>query len=466
MYVLRTAPSRSTLISILGAAILFRAACCVLFPIGTEAGMQQRVGDEKFYFQIAHAIVERGEFVEGHLRAYRPPLYPAMLALNLWLFGDRTWILSFVQNLMILGAAALLSVHVAKRYSAQGGLICGMLIILSPCWVLLPQQANSESLFVLLLIGGIIGAARLLERGGVALERGGIARALGCGVLLGGAALTREIGLFFGVAIVACLWLTARTQLGAKAATRTAALMLLGMALVVGAWTARNYGVFGRIVPIATNGPLNFFIGNSPQATGHFHFFIPAQSRALWNTPSEHGANEIESMAIMGREAVRFISENPGRVAALSLKRLAWLWFPTPTAPLALTPRMLALCARAAFLSVYSLLAIYGLFRMRRMFLGKALIALACVTSLVHAMTHVDVRFRAPLDVALAVPVSLILLEVAARRRLRWSGAHDGQMESPGLSPVRSMSSAIRGEPLEAHEHMVHKKPRASGAER
>jgi 4-amino-4-deoxy-L-arabinose transferase-like glycosyltransferase len=419
--------------------------------------MQRWVGDEKYYFQIAHAIIDRGEFVEGHLRAYRPPLYPAMLALHLWLFGGRTWILSFLQNLMLLSAAALLSVHVAKRYSAQGGLICGMLIVLSPSWVLLPQQAHSESLFVLLLIGGIISAARLLERGG-------IARALGCGVLLGGAALTREIGLFFGVAIIACLWLTARAQLGAKTATRTAALMLLGMALVVGAWTARNYGVFGRVVPIATNGPLNLFIGNSPQATGHFHFSIPAQSRALWNTPSEHGANEIESMAIMGREAVRFISENPGHVAALSLKRLAWLWFPTPTGALALTPHMLARCARAAFLSVYSLLALYGLFRMRRMFLGKAMIALACLTSLIHAITHVDVRFRAPLDLVLAVPVSLILLEVAGHLRLRWSGAQNGRTENPELSPVRSMSSAVRGESLEPHEHMAHEKLRSSGA--
>src|SRR4051812_27405444 len=100
---------RAAIAALVASAVVFRAACVLLLPIGSEADMAARRGDEKYYFQIAHALVERAEFVEGNLLAYRPPLYPALLAAHLTLFGRATLALSLLQNVALLAAGALLT---------------------------------------------------------------------------------------------------------------------------------------------------------------------------------------------------------------------------------------------------------------------------------------------------------------------------------------------------------------------
>jgi hypothetical protein len=41
---------------------------------------------------------------------------------------------------------------------------------------------------------------------------------------------------------------------------------------VVAPWTWRNWRAFGELVPIATNGGVNFWMGNNPNATGAYYY--------------------------------------------------------------------------------------------------------------------------------------------------------------------------------------------------
>jgi len=44
----------------------------------------------------------------------------------------------------------------------------------------------------------------------------------------------------------------------------------IGLALIVGAWTARNWLHFHKLIPVSNNGGANFWIGSNPLAYGGF----------------------------------------------------------------------------------------------------------------------------------------------------------------------------------------------------
>jgi 4-amino-4-deoxy-L-arabinose transferase-like glycosyltransferase len=408
---------RTAIGAFVAVAVAFRAACVLLLPIGTEADMAHRSGDERYFFQIAHAILEQSEFVEGNLRAYRPPLYPALLAVHLAIFGGNTAALAILQNVAFVAAIALLALIATRLYGLRVGLTCGALVLTSPAWIKLPEAAYTETLFLLLVSGALLLALDLAEHPSAA-------RAFVCGLLLGGAALTREIGLPMGLAVIGSFALMARRREGPRAAARAAAVALLGLVLVVGPWTERNYRVFGHLVPISTNGPINLYIGNNADATGLFAS-TPWLKSPLWNTPTVHGENELAVARWAGQEAVSFMKEHPRRTAALAVHKLGLLWFPPPAAPRALTAESLARHARSLFYTVYTVLGFYGLFRLRSSFLGRAILALALVVSVVHALTYFDLRFRAPIDALFAIPAAFALRELGLRLLARRAAARD-----------------------------------------
>ena len=416
---------RAALGAFVAAVVAVRAACVLLLPIGAEADMVHRRGDERYYFQIAHGILERAEFVEGNLLAYRPPLYPALLAAHLALFGGNTLALAILQNVAFVAAIALLTVIATRLHGLRVGLTCGALVLTSPEWIKLPETAYSETLFLFLVSGALLLALDLAERPSPA-------RALVCGLLLGASALTREIGLLMGLAMIGSFALVARRRAGSRAAARAAAVALLGLALVVGPWTARNYRVFGHVIPISTNGPINLYIGNNPDADGLFSSSAWLKS-PLWNTPMAHGENELAVARWAGQEAVSFMKEHPRRTVALTVHKLRLLWFPSPAAPPALTAGSIARHGRTLFYVVYTALGLYGLFRLRSSFVGRTVLALALIVSAVHALTYIDLRFRAPLDALFAIPVAFALQDLALRLRARRAEA---ALDERGKRPV------------------------------
>ncbi len=72
--------------------------------------------------------------------------------------------------------------------------------------------------------------------------------------------------------------------------------------LVVSPWTVRNYGVHGAFVPIATDGGVNLYGSNNPNADGGFVY------DGLYVLS---GMSEVESDRHLAKRAIDWIADNP-----------------------------------------------------------------------------------------------------------------------------------------------------------
>ncbi|MBV9574188.1 MAG: glycosyltransferase family 39 protein [Acidobacteriales bacterium] len=112
---------------------------------------------------------------------------------------------------------------------------------------------------------------------------------------------------------------------------RDAALCLLAAALVVTPWMIRNYAVFGRLLLIRDNLPLELHMANNERSDG------------LW-TRMEHPGNDPAAMQEFRRlgemgfmdqkagEVRQFILDNPRKFAWFTLERTFYFWAAPPQA--------------------------------------------------------------------------------------------------------------------------------------
>lgn len=91
---------------------------------------------------------------------------------------------------------------------------------------------------------------------------------LSAGVIWGLSAITRPNVLACGLGIVIWLWIAVRADGCPLRRLRALALIALGLAVPILPVTIRNYLVGGEPVLIASNGGVNFYIGNNPQSDG------------------------------------------------------------------------------------------------------------------------------------------------------------------------------------------------------
>src|SRR5258706_416077 len=88
------------------------------------------------------------------------------------------------------------------------------------------------------------------------------------GLLFGLAAIARPTVLALAPALPVFAWLEARPPDRLRAAFAASALIGIGAAAAILPVTLRNAIVGGEFVPIATNGGMNFYIGNNPDSSG------------------------------------------------------------------------------------------------------------------------------------------------------------------------------------------------------
>lgn len=205
------------------------------------------VRDECTYRDLAASIL-RGEGMVGTRGWLWAPGYPGLLAAHGWLFG-RMHALKWTQLLAAVLTTVLLYRFTRARFGTRAATIAALLFALSPTHVFYASSFWSECLYTALLFGMVqaLAWARGERNDGEAVRHDtpGALRGLVVGALLGACVLFRGVATYmFPVVVLALGWGRWR----APELKRTVAALCLGMALLVGPYSAYATGKFGAFV--------------------------------------------------------------------------------------------------------------------------------------------------------------------------------------------------------------------------
>lgn len=240
-------------------AILVR----VVFVVGVDRGIIkfELNPDTRDYLSLAHNLATGVGYARSvddtqpfsrpvQFSAYRPPLYPAFLAIAFQFSGGTLFLRMLQIGLQALSLYFLLQLGLILL-GEWPALIAGVLFALYPPLIQYSADLGTESLFLLLLI------AALLVFYGANKERSD-ARCFCLGLLVGLTALCRPAGLMLAPALALSIWFTTQDW---KHVARKVVVLGMAVAMVILPWGYRNYRLFHKVVLFTTNGGLALWGG-------------------------------------------------------------------------------------------------------------------------------------------------------------------------------------------------------------
>ena len=260
----------------------------------------------------------------GVLTSFRPPLYPAFLALIYFVFGvgARRFIMARLVQTVLAATMAPLTYALAHRFypgRESAARISAWIVSLYPMLVIYPLSLATENLFFVLVISSILALLKAKESleypfahnknllSFVVRSRWFVLS----GALLGLTCLTRSVAQAFTVFAVAWVWFFLKE--------RNRALVVLFMAgVVVAPWAIRNSLLYGHFTGIESAIGYDLYLGYHPQGTGTFQY---PQSLDLMTI-----VNDAERDQVGIQKTVEFIKADPGRVFSLFLRRSGYFF--------------------------------------------------------------------------------------------------------------------------------------------
>ncbi|MCC7293369.1 MAG: glycosyltransferase family 39 protein [Phycisphaerales bacterium] len=266
---------------------------------------------------------------------FRAPLYYYTLGVVYHLFGAKVWI-GRVFGCALGAASCYLIARLGSRLEGfRVGLVAGVLAaIYWPLWYFDAElkTVGLEVFLDLLLLLALLWAARQ--------RRTGWAYAL-AGLMWGLSAITRPNVLAVLPGITLWLFATLRDSDWRGSLKRTATAtgwLLAGAAVAILPVTLRNAIVGREFVLIASQGGVNFYIGNNPYNADGFTAVVPGTRPGWWEGFEDtHRIPEIELgrkltegevSAYWSAKSWDWIAKNPGAWVRRLLYKLALFWTP------------------------------------------------------------------------------------------------------------------------------------------
>jgi 4-amino-4-deoxy-L-arabinose transferase-like glycosyltransferase len=220
----------------------------------------------RYYLPLAHGLATRGEFSlhPGMPTAMHVPLFPLMLA-GLESLGWR-WPGPVVCQ-AVLGALVLvlLFVWVRRLLGGRAAAVAFLLASMLPDLGVYSYLPMSDNLALVLVL-----AALVLFHSAFTSDRPHWYALTG--LLLGLAGLTRE----FCVTLLLPLGLWAFLRVPTARSASRIGLMGLVIVLTIAPWSARNYLVFGELIPLSDKGGLNVYVATMKGR------YAPSDARRMW----------------------------------------------------------------------------------------------------------------------------------------------------------------------------------------
>ncbi|MFW6162839.1 MAG: ArnT family glycosyltransferase, partial [Planctomycetota bacterium] len=379
------------------------STAAALRKMGVAVTISADIDAELADFDLVHLWhLERVHETYAHFRNARRRSKPTVLSTIYWPWDSkpyrpRTALLSArawredMKNLWRLGRAL---------FGEREGVVAAAILAVYPHAVLFTPLVLAETLFVALLLWGLVSLRSAWA---------GRTRAAGvAGLALGLGTLVRA-SLLPGVFFLTAAWVVLRRF--AKGAVGGAALMVLVFAATMTPWVVRNWRASGgHFVPTTLRAGPSLYEALNPRADGG-----PMMDRIDWGRGTE-GLSEYEANRLWQRRAIEWAKENPGRALALAGRKLARFWNPVPNAPEFRTP-LLSVAIAVPYLLVLALAAAGLRDWWRRPEVHLILVLPVLYHALLHAVFVSSIRYRMPvmpLIIVLAAPGLLRVLRRAA----------------------------------------------------
>ncbi len=359
-----------------------------------------RLDDPDHYLDLARSLGDGSGFaIRGRPTAYRPPLYPILLAPIVGLMPERRLPWGVAGLHLVLGAATVALVHATARRWGLGrarAAAAALLVGLDPVLLVQARAVMTETLAAALVAATLLG---LTFRG----FRGAALGGLGFGL----ATLCRP-GLLPGAGLVALAALAVGTG-GEKGRIRMASTLILATALTLAPWAWRNARALGRPIWTTTHGGYTLALANNP---AYYADVLDGPPGAVWSGPNQArwfawvdrsiaGLPEPEADRTLRGSALATIRADPRRFGRASLARLGRFWGLAPSGSVYPGPLRLA---TAAWTVPFWIAAALGLARPGlRTWPGVAAPLMVGALTMVHLAYWTDLRMRAPIIPALAL---------------------------------------------------------------
>ena len=205
--------------------------------------------DEVFYYGSAQSLAAGDGFLNplsGRHSALLGPGYPFALASLFAVFGSHLIVAKLFNVFLGAATAVLVDVLATRIRDQRTGIVAGVLTALFPSQVFFSTVLMTEVFFVALSAALVV----LLLMWVVEKERLAVWQVMAVGLLVGFMSLVRVEAVLLGPAVVV-LWKLSGRRWGEV--LRFTPLLLVGMVLVIGPWTARNYARFDEFILVRSS---------------------------------------------------------------------------------------------------------------------------------------------------------------------------------------------------------------------
>lgn len=257
-------------------------------------GKNLQYSDECDYYTLAINLLSKHQYtLDGeHLTGYRPPGYPLVLSIFVFLGGGV--VLLRILNFIAFSCCIYLLYLILKKHAAPfAGLIGAGLVVCYPvlfyaAGTLYPQILGAL-LFLLILF--------LLSQWRI----NSIVPFILVGLIFG--YLILVIPNFVFSLLVVVFWVVFSQR---KIRVKAALIITFVAFLVVALWSARHYKVFNSFVFVATNSGYNLLLGNSENTTSNSGVNVDISKYSVNIT----GMDEVELDSYYRSKAIEFVCKN------------------------------------------------------------------------------------------------------------------------------------------------------------
>jgi 4-amino-4-deoxy-L-arabinose transferase-like glycosyltransferase len=298
-------------------AIILRFYAVIKFPA-------KPASDAADYHRLAMSIVTSHGYVaqNGSPTAWRPPGYPFFLA-GIYSIAGESVFTAYIVQAILGGLTVLALMYLAMAIlGRKAAIVSGVMAALYPGLIYPSRSLMSENLAIPLLLLSICVAVRISRSDS-------LWGPASLGALLGLSILTRGASMIAAALLLGAILLTKWRTGGMANAFKCVSIVATALAIILASWGVRNYAVFHRRGPLATQDGMALYASYWPPRKG---------SKLIWGTlpreedpvvaASHKGGDEVAVSEYLKRETINRLRAEPLYLFQLWPSKLTYLLAP------------------------------------------------------------------------------------------------------------------------------------------